>query len=130
MLHDIAPFRLGTQILTTLEIIKKHIRDPPQVPECFTLLGVPPGSTNNVIKKAYRRKAKVTHPDKFKNDPEVKQRQTEAMRILNQAKVDALAYVVPDPEEDPQEKRLNFVAHLYLVVALCCVALRLMPPAQ
>ena len=130
MLHDIAPFRLGTQILTTLKIIKKHIPDPPQVPECFTLLGVPPGSTDNVIKKAYRRKAKVTHPDKFKNDPEVKQRQTEAMRILNQAKVDALAYVVPDPEEDPQEKRLNFVAHLYLVVALCCVALRLMPPAQ
>ena len=54
-------------------------------------------------------------PVKFK-DPEVKLRQEEAMKILNQAKANALAYVVPN--QDPQEKLLTVTACLYVLVLL------------
>lgn len=122
-IEGITPFRLGARILATLMMKKRIPADPPQAPECFTLLGVPPGSTENVIKKAYRKVAKVTHPDKF-TDPEAKRHQTVAMSNLNKAKADALAYVVPDPDEDPRERSLTFTAHLFVAALLFFVALR------
>jgi DnaJ-domain-containing protein 1 len=66
------------------ELRGEHIPDPPQAPPnprdaevCYRLLGVSPSSSWEEIERAYRKKAKVHHPDLGGDQ--------DAMRALNEA---------------------------------------------
>jgi hypothetical protein len=51
----------------------------------FSLLGLPPGSTPDAIRDAYRDLAKVWHPDRFTGDSRLQAKASERMRELNEA---------------------------------------------
>ena len=51
----------------------------------FSLLGVPPGSSLDAIRDAYRDLAKVWHPDRFAADPRLQAKASDRMRELNEA---------------------------------------------
>jgi hypothetical protein len=51
----------------------------------FALLGLPPGSSSDAIRDAYRDLAKVWHPDRFTGDARLQAKASEKMRELNEA---------------------------------------------
>jgi hypothetical protein len=75
---------LWPQIVRGLrELRGERVEDAPRPPDssevelCYKLLGVPPSATWDQIEQAYRRKAKLHHPDRGGDD--------DAMRALNDA---------------------------------------------
>jgi len=55
------------------------------VEEYYEVLGLKPGATQAEIKNAYRKLAKVWHPDRFPNDPELQKKGAEQFRKINEA---------------------------------------------
>lgn len=51
--------------------------------ECYRILGLQPGASNDELKAAYRRLAKTWHPDKFTGRKREQQRATERMKEIN-----------------------------------------------
>uniref|UniRef100_A0A7C4XLI1 J domain-containing protein n=1 Tax=candidate division WOR-3 bacterium TaxID=2052148 RepID=A0A7C4XLI1_UNCW3 len=50
----------------------------------YFLLGIYPGASNEEIRKAYLRKIKELHPDRF-NDPDEKEKATREFALINEA---------------------------------------------
>ena len=50
----------------------KHYQPPPINP--YKILGIPENATAKEIKKAYKEKMRIFHPDKYRDKPEVNQK--------------------------------------------------------
>ncbi|MCK5861282.1 MAG: J domain-containing protein [Candidatus Hydrogenedentes bacterium] len=74
---------LWPQVIRALrELRGEHLPDPPagssrDAEVCFRLLGLSPSASWEEIERAYRKKAKIHHPDRGGDD--------DAMRALNEA---------------------------------------------
>lgn len=71
----------------------------------YEILGLKPGATEVQIKQAYRKLAKVWHPDRFPNDPSLQEMAQEKLKEIN------LAYdylkshqYTPPPEDEEYQK--------------------------
>lgn len=53
--------------------------------QCYETLGVTPGASWDQIKQAYKDSVKVWHPDRFENDPRLKQKAIEKIKEINGA---------------------------------------------
>lgn len=53
--------------------------------EALDVLELRPGATANEIKEAYRDMVKVWHPDRFGNDPRLRQRAERQLKLINEA---------------------------------------------
>ena len=51
----------------------------------FAALDLTPSATQEEIQQAYRELAKVWHPDRFPNDPQLKERANAKLRDINEA---------------------------------------------
>ncbi len=80
-MENIFNFKVVTN--KTFKYIYKHLLIMKNRPNYYEVLGLKFGETNlELIKKAYREKAKVFHPDKNSGDPERFRKITEAYEIL------------------------------------------------
>ena len=57
----------------------------PDIEECFSTLGIPPSSSIEEIKSAYRDLVKVWHPDRFGSDDRLRVKAEEMTKRLNLA---------------------------------------------
>jgi WD40 repeat protein len=55
------------------------------VEQYYEILGLKPNASLDEVKKAYRNLAKNWHPDRFFNDPQLKQQAEEKIKLINQA---------------------------------------------
>jgi hypothetical protein len=53
--------------------------------ECYRLLEVDPGDSEEQVKRAYRDLVKVWHPDRFTDDPRLQVRAQEKLKSINLA---------------------------------------------
>ena len=53
--------------------------------QCYEILGVPPGATQEQIKQAYHDLVKVWHPDRFGSDARLQARAQEKLKEINEA---------------------------------------------
>jgi hypothetical protein len=53
--------------------------------QCYETLGVTPGASWDEIKQAYKDSVKVWHPDRFENDPRLKEKALEKIKEINAA---------------------------------------------
>ncbi len=61
--------------------------------EYYKILGVPIDAELHQVKNAYRDLAKVWHPDRFENDPRLKEKATEKLKEINKAYKEIRAHV-------------------------------------
>src|ERR1043166_3874517 len=52
---------------------------------CYRMLEIEPGCSPHLVKEAYRELVKVWHPDRFQNDPNLRQRANAKLQELNHA---------------------------------------------
>ncbi|NQV41167.1 MAG: J domain-containing protein [Candidatus Marinimicrobia bacterium] len=64
-----------------------------KIAEALKHLGVDKSSDANDVKQAYRDLAKIWHPDRFQNDERVGAKAEAQIKIINEAKTVALAYI-------------------------------------
>ena len=69
----------------------------------YEILELEPGATGEQIKQAYRRLAKVWHPDRFPNDPPLQEMAQEKLKKINLAYeyLKSHRYTPPPDEERP-----------------------------
>ena len=86
----------------------------------FKILGVNKFSTKEEIKKAYRQKIKIWHPDKFTNDSEKQIEAIEKSKAINEAFVLLRNYIAPlintnnenlQPESQYKQTKYNNETH-------------------
>ena len=53
--------------------------------DCYRLLELPPGASEQEVTRAWRELVKVWHPDRFANDPLMRKRAEEKVKALNDA---------------------------------------------
>lgn len=53
--------------------------------ECYRILDLAPGATQEEVKRSYRELVKVWHPDRFANDPELQKKAQEKLKLINLA---------------------------------------------
>ena len=53
--------------------------------ECYRLLELQPGASEQEVTRAWRDLVKVWHPDRFANDPLMRKRAEDKVKALNQA---------------------------------------------
>ncbi len=53
--------------------------------DCYALLDIRPGATDDELKRAHRDLAKVWHPDRFANDAALRRKAEEKLRAINDA---------------------------------------------
>ena len=53
--------------------------------DCYRLLELPPGASEQEVTRAWRELMKVWHPDRFPNDPLMRRRAEEKVKALNDA---------------------------------------------
>ena len=61
--------------------------------QCYAVLGIKPNATPEAIKKAYRNMAKVWHPDRYTDNPQLKAKAEIEIKKVNQAYAAIKAYV-------------------------------------
>ena len=64
-----------------------------KIAEALKHLGVEKTADANDVKQAYRDLAKIWHPDRFQNDERVGAKAEAQIKIINEAKTVALAYI-------------------------------------
>lgn len=85
--------------------------------DCYQLLDVRPGASDEELKAAHRDLTKVWHPDRFGNDPLLRRKAEEKLKAINEAYETILAFnhgrassrfrarPAPDPgSEGPRER--------------------------
>ncbi|MEC4816172.1 MAG: DnaJ domain-containing protein [Scytonema sp. PMC 1069.18] len=60
------------------------MRDRININEAYTVLGLEPGASQAQVKRAYRKLAKMWHPDRFVHPPQ-KQEAEEKIKLINEA---------------------------------------------
>jgi hypothetical protein len=60
--------------------------------ECYRLLDLDPGATDEEVKSAWRDLTKVWHPDRFGHDRDVQRRAEEKLKAINEAYERILAH--------------------------------------
>ena len=73
----------------------------------FSLLGIPPGSSPDTIRDAYRDLAKVWHPDCFAAGPRLQAKASDRMRELNEAYRIASTPRQQRPRREPRRPTAN-----------------------
>ena len=53
-----------------------------EMDDYYRLLGLNPGASEEEIKEAYKDLIKVWHPDRFSNDPRLKEKANEKLREI------------------------------------------------
>lgn len=73
----------------------------------YKILGIKAGTSQSEVKQAYRKLAKLWHPDRFANDPALKQQAEEKLKAINEAYQYLKNYQPPAPPavERPTETR-------------------------
>ena len=66
--------------------------------ECYRLLDLDPGATDEEVKIAWRDLTKVWHPDRFEHDRDVQRRAEEKLKAINEAYERILAHREGTPE--------------------------------
>ena len=57
----------------------------PSIDRCFRILGLPPGASQEEIKRAYRDMAQVWHPDRFAHDDRLRKKAQDNLKRINEA---------------------------------------------
>lgn len=60
--------------------------------DCYQLLDVQPGASDEELKAAHRDLTKVWHPDRFGNDPLLRRKAEEKLKAINEAYETILAF--------------------------------------
>lgn len=60
--------------------------------DCYQLLDVRPGASDEELKAAHRDLTKVWHPDRFGNDPLLRRKAEEKLKAINEAYETLLAF--------------------------------------
>lgn len=53
--------------------------------ECYRILDLPEGASQDEVKRTYRHLTKVWHPDRFAQDPELQEKAQEKLKKINEA---------------------------------------------
>lgn len=53
--------------------------------DCYALLDLRPGATDEEMKRAHRDLSKVWHPDRFAHDPALRRKAEEKLKAINEA---------------------------------------------
>lgn len=53
--------------------------------DCYRLLDLDPGASDEELKRAYRDLTKIWHPDRFAHDPSVQRKAQEKLKAINEA---------------------------------------------
>lgn len=70
----------------------------------YRILGVPPGSSKDVVKQAYRDLAQVWHPDRFQHNDRLKEKAQRNLTRVNEAYALLKDY---EPVDVPRASRLS-----------------------
>lgn len=73
-----------------------------EMDDYYRLLGLNPGASEEEIKEAYRDLIKVWHPERFSNDPRLKEKANEKLKELNLAYEVLKAYVAGKSEQSTE----------------------------
>jgi ferric-dicitrate binding protein FerR (iron transport regulator) len=69
--------------------------------DCYRLLDLEPWASDEDVKAAYRDLTKVWHPDRFANDPSIRQRAEEKLKAINEA-YETIRQAGPSPRRPPR----------------------------
>lgn len=102
--------------------------------DCYALLDLRPGATEEEIKRAHRDLAKVWHPDRFANDAALRRKAEEKLKTINDAYETILAsragrtsgprHAPDDPRPEPPRDSIRQVVR-NRTWALTCLAIAL-----
>ena len=70
-----------------------------EMDDYYRLLGLNPGASEEEIKEAYKDLIKVWHPDRFSNDPRLKEKASEKLREINLAYEVLKTYIAGKSEQ-------------------------------
>jgi hypothetical protein len=56
-----------------------------RIDDCYALLDVSPGASEEEVKRAYRVMTKVWHPDRFANDAALREKAEQKLKQINEA---------------------------------------------
>lgn len=73
--------------------------------QCYAILGIKPDATPEATKRAYRNMAKVWHPDRYANNPQLKAKAEIEIKKINQAYTAIKAYVANDSKQTKQTQQ-------------------------
>lgn len=80
--------------------------------QCYAILGIKPNATPEATKRAYRNMAKVWHPDRYANNPQLKAKAEIEIKKINQAYAAIKAHVANEIEQTqqatPQSTKVNY----------------------
>ena len=79
--------------------------------QCYAILGIKPNATPEATKRAYRNMAKVWHPDRYANNPQLKAKAEIEIKKINQAYAAIKAHVASGAKQTqqatPQNTKVN-----------------------
>ena len=75
--------------------------------QCYAVLGIKPNATPEAIKKAYRNMAKVWHPDRYTDNPQLKAKAEIEIKKVNQAYAEIKAYVANGNKQVTPQNNVN-----------------------
>jgi len=78
--------------------------------QAYRILGLNPGATLDELKVAYRDLAQVWHPDRFTDNPRLREKAAETLKHINEAYTVLRDYRPPPPVPSPSSPPLPHVS--------------------